>query len=77
MACKSCGAADLSASLGTCGRCTFIAVASAALFWAFFIVAEQQSAPRLIAWPLLGFAALLTLLLVGHVLGHLSHRFRH
>ena len=75
MACKSCGAGDFSESLGKCARCTSIAGASAVLFWSLYVVAKGHAISWLITWPLLGFAALVSLLFIAHILGHLSLYF--
>ena len=75
MSCGGCGVVDFGAALGTCVRCTSIAAASASVFWLFYAVAMDYGARGLITWPLLGFATLVTLVLLAHVLAHLARAF--
>jgi hypothetical protein len=72
MTCKSCGAQNLGNIFGTCLRCTLIAGFSSMVFWSIYYAASQRATADYVLWPLLGFAAFVTLLFVGHLLGHLQ-----
>jgi hypothetical protein len=74
MACKGCGAIDLNSVFGSCLRCTILAGISAACFWSLYALTTGHAMSRLITWPLAAFAVVVTLVLLGHVAGHISNR---
>lgn len=73
MACKSCGATDLNAIFGSCLNCTVLAGISAASFWSLYALSLDHALSRLISWSLAAFAVVSTLMLVGHLVGHISN----
>jgi hypothetical protein len=72
MGCKTCGAQDIGTVLGTCLRCTATAGVSSVVFWMLYTLSLRFSMPGIVQWGIAAFAALVTLLFVGHVAGHLS-----
>lgn len=74
MGCKSCGAQNIGGIFGTCLRCSITAAVSSALFWILYSLSVSYSLPGIVQWCLAGFAALVTLLLVGHVAGYMTTR---
>lgn len=75
MSCAGCGAQNLESSFGSCARCTIIAAFSSAFFWIFYFLSKSMTTSKFLTIPLLGFACMVTILLVAHLLGH-AERFR-
>jgi hypothetical protein len=68
MACKSCGSTDLSEHLGKCLYCIFLALGSSIMLWSLWYWLRGAVRIEWLTWAVGGFAALVTLLLIGHVL---------
>jgi len=52
----------------------WLALASSIVFWGLYYVLRTVVESRLILWPVLLFASLVTLLLIAHLLAFLSNR---
>jgi hypothetical protein len=76
MACMGCGATIPDAIFGACLRCTVSAGISAGLLWTLYMLSASYAVSQFIVWPLLGFAMLVTLMLLAHVAGHISNFLR-
>ena len=72
MACKGCGSTDLSEHLGRCSTCLLVALASSAACWSLGYYLEHAARIEWHSWPVGGFASLLTLLLLGHLLARFA-----
>ncbi|MGB7542393.1 MAG: DUF3624 family protein [Burkholderiales bacterium] len=76
MGCGVCGKFDLGDKLGKCAYCIRLAAVSSIVFWGLFYLCYAVLDIRLLAAFFLFFAAMVTLLLVAHVLAFLSSRTR-
>ena len=76
MSCSGCGTSDFGDKLGKCAACMRLALGSAILFWGLYFVLRRLVDSLFVQLPVLGFAALVTLVLLAHVLAFLSDRRR-
>lgn len=76
MSCKGCGAVELNQKLGKCAFCIWLAFVSSALFWTLAYVLRRIHSSKLIVWPVMAFASLVTLLLLSHLLAFLASRMK-
>ena len=71
-----CGAQNLENLFGSCIRCTFIAGFSSLLFWVTYILVRDQIEMSFVTTLLFGFATLVTILFLAHLLGHADNLCR-
>ena len=76
MACGACGKFDLGESLGKCAPCILLAAVSALVFWSLAYASYALLGIRLLAAFFAFFAAMVSLLLVAHVLAFLSRKVK-
>ncbi|HEV2298811.1 MAG TPA: DUF3624 family protein [Candidatus Acidoferrales bacterium] len=76
MSCKGCGTVELNRKLGKCAFCIWFAFVSSVLFWTLAYVLRRIHSSKLIVWPVMAFASLVTLLLVSHLLAFLANRMK-
>lgn len=76
MSCKGCGAVEVNRKLGKCAFCIWLAFVSSALFWTLAYMFSRASVSKLIVWPVMAFASLVTLLLLSHLLAFLASRMK-
>jgi hypothetical protein len=72
MGCNGCSNTDLGAKLGNCAFCVRVAAISSFLFWGLYVATRRWPAVHILQWPALLFAALVTLMLVAHILAYLG-----
>ena len=76
MSCGACGKFDLSATLGKCSYCIWLAVVSSAGFWGLGYFCYAALRVQLLAGIFFFFAFMTTSLLIAHVLAFLSRKIK-
>jgi hypothetical protein len=76
MSCKGCGGVELNKKLGKCAFCIWLAFASSSFLWTLAYILGRSHSSKIIVWPVVAFAFLVTLLLLSHLLAFLADRMK-